>query len=126
MKMNKKGITLVEVIVVLIIMAVLAGILVASYTGYIDKANQDKALVEARAAYLAAMTLYNEDFANNVTGATVSSWTLRDADIKTLAGVTGESSAITVAGGKITVMTYTTTGGYVCALAGGVWTVTKS
>ena len=122
MKMNKKGITLVEVIVVLIIMAILAGVLVASYTGYIERANKDKALVEARAAYLAAMTLYNEDYSKDV--ATATTWSFDSSAIQTLAGVTGTTTAVTVAGGKITGMTYKTTTNYVCTLDGNGWTAT--
>ena len=129
MKMNKKGITLVEVIVVLIIMAVLAGILVASYTGYIDKANDDKALVEARAAFLAASTVYHEAFAEGkgVAGGT-GTWNLADADnaayyteINELAGVGGEiDKSITVEDNKITGMTYTVDG-TAWTLKDGVW-----
>ena len=37
---NKRGFTLVELIVVLVILAVLAALLVPSLTGYIDKAKQ--------------------------------------------------------------------------------------
>ena len=133
MKMNKKGITLVEVIVVLIIMAVLAGILVASYTGYIDKANKDKALVEARAAFLAASTIYSEAYAEgafaevtpdpstgNITG------TLKTDDayyksITDLAGVDGEiGKSFTVKDNKIIGMTYKV-GDTTWTLTNGVW-----
>jgi prepilin-type N-terminal cleavage/methylation domain-containing protein len=106
MKMNKKGITLVEVIVVLIIMAVLAGILVASYTGYIDKAKDDKALVEARAAFLAASTQYHEDYAEGKT--TADDYDLDYAAVKKLAGVPGTISGAKFAEGKITELTYKT------------------
>ncbi|MDO4546064.1 MAG: prepilin-type N-terminal cleavage/methylation domain-containing protein, partial [Bacillota bacterium] len=41
-KKNKKGFTLVEVIVVLVILAVLAAILIPSMIGWIDKANKKK------------------------------------------------------------------------------------
>jgi prepilin-type N-terminal cleavage/methylation domain-containing protein len=129
MKMNKKGITLVEVIVVLIIMAVLAGILVASYTGYIDKAKDDKALVEARAAFLAASTIYHEAFAEGkgVTNGT-GTWNLEDAanvayytEINKLAGVGGEiGKSITVTDNKITGMTYKV-GDTTWTLTDGVW-----
>ena len=133
MKMNKKGITLVEVIVVLIIMAVLAGILVASYTGYIDKAKDDKALVEARAAFLAASTIYSEAYAEgafaevdpdedgNIT------WTLETTDayyksITDLAGVEGEiDPTFTINNGKIIGMSYKSSAGDTWTLTHGVW-----
>ena len=66
MKMNKKGITLVEVIVVLLIMGILAGIVVTTYTGYLDRAHEKTAMVEARAVQLAAVTVYNEEYATKV------------------------------------------------------------
>ena len=43
-KENKKGFTLVELIVVLVILAILAAILLPTLTGYIDKANEKKAV----------------------------------------------------------------------------------
>ena len=39
---DKKGFTLVELIVVLVILAILAALLIPTLTGYIDKANQRK------------------------------------------------------------------------------------
>ncbi len=39
---NKKGFTLVELIVVLVILAILAALLIPTLTGYIDKANKEK------------------------------------------------------------------------------------
>ena len=37
---DKKGFTLVELIVVLVILAILAALLIPALTGYIDKANR--------------------------------------------------------------------------------------
>ena len=123
MKMNKKGITLVEVIVVLIIMAVLAGILVASYTGYIDKAKNDAALVEARAVYLAASTKYHEAYASSA----AEDW---DADgtaltaIETLASVkAGSVTEVKVVGKKISAITYKASNNMYCVYNGTTWTV---
>lgn len=53
---NKKGFTLVELIVVLVILAILAALLVPALTGYIDKANQEKVVSEARMVVMAAQT----------------------------------------------------------------------
>ena len=113
MMKNKKGITLVEVIVVLIIMAVLAGILVASYTGYIDKAKNDSALVEARAVYLAASTKYHEYYATSAS----ATWTTVDTDwdaIETLAGVSGQVTAVSASDKKISAITYEASNGKIC------------
>ena len=38
---DKKGFTLVELIVVLVILAILAALLIPTLTGYIDKANKE-------------------------------------------------------------------------------------
>lgn len=43
---NKKGFTLVEVIVVLVILAILMAIAIPALTGYIDKANERNVLAE--------------------------------------------------------------------------------
>lgn len=60
---NKKGMTLVEVIVVLVILAILAAILVPTMIGWINKAKKETHAAEARAVYLAAQTLASERFA---------------------------------------------------------------
>ena len=53
---NKKGFTLVELIVVLVILAILAALLVPALTGYIDKANKEKVIAECRMAVMAIQT----------------------------------------------------------------------
>ena len=121
---NKKGITLVEVIVVLIIMAVLSGILVASYTGYIDKAKDDAALVEARAVYLAATTVYHELYAVNPSASSMSDDDIDE--IEALAGIAADSiTSITVSSAdkKVTAITFKASNGQVCTYSGGAWTV---
>lgn len=57
---NKKGFTLVELIVVLVILAILAALLVPALTGYIDKANQEKVIAECRSVVVAAQTTVSE------------------------------------------------------------------
>lgn len=57
---NKKGFTLVELIVVLVILAILAALLVPALTGYIDKANQEKVIAECRSVVMAAQTTASE------------------------------------------------------------------
>lgn len=75
---NKKGFTLVELIVVLVILAILAALLIPALTGYIDKANKEKVIVEARMVVMAAQTeassLYGKAGAgNNLSTATPDS-----------------------------------------------------
>lgn len=63
MKKDKKGFTLVELIVVLIILAILAALLVPALTGYIDRAKKRQIIVETRQAVMAAQTIVDELYA---------------------------------------------------------------
>lgn len=51
---KKKGFTLIELIVVLVIMAILAAAAIPTMMGYVDKARANQYLAEARAVYVAA------------------------------------------------------------------------
>lgn len=57
---KKKGFTLVEVIIVLVIIAILASVLIPSLAGYIDKANKKVAVANARNFTMAAQTVGSE------------------------------------------------------------------
>ena len=67
---NRKGFTLVELIVVLVILAILAALLVPALTGYIDKANKEKVISETRMVVMAAQTEVSEAYAANALKAT--------------------------------------------------------
>ena len=64
MKRNarRRGFTLVELIVVLVILAILAALLIPSLTGYIDKANKEKVVAEARNVLVAAQATVSEAY----------------------------------------------------------------
>ena len=59
-KSDKKGFTLVELIVVLVILAILAALLIPALTGYIDKAKEKSVTAECRQVVMAAQTLSDE------------------------------------------------------------------
>ncbi len=114
---NRKGFTLVELIVVLVILAILAALLVPALTGYIDKANKEKIIAETRQAVMAAQTIVSEDYGSSTplsawavgttgfAGAESTTQTFADA-IKKLAETNGTVTAVTVTGGKVTSLTY--------------------
>lgn len=84
---NKKGFTLVELIVVLVILAILAALLVPALTGYIDKANQEKVIAECRSVVMAAQTTASEYYGLNKDLSKNENQTTALAQIKTLAEV---------------------------------------
>lgn len=59
---NKKGFTLVELIVVLVILAILAALLIPALTGYINKAKEKTIVAETRQCVMAAQTLVDEAY----------------------------------------------------------------
>lgn len=64
-KSNKKGFTLVEIIVVLVILAILAAIAVPAVLGYINDAKDSKYIAEARSIYIVVQTEEAKVNANN-------------------------------------------------------------
>ena len=71
-KNNKKGFTLVELIVVLVILAILAALLIPTLTGYIDKAKEKDVIAQTRQAVMATQTLVDEKYGTKETGAAVT------------------------------------------------------
>lgn len=126
-KENKKGFTLVELIVVLVILAILIALLIPALTGYIDKANKRKVETEARNALMACQTLASEAYGD--AGEDVTTVTVDTDEAKKLAEVSGEISNVTVGkasddsvgAGKITGMTYVNSKGYGIVYANGTW-----
>lgn len=66
---NKKGFTLVELIVVLVILAILMAILIPALTGYIRKAQDKQVVAEGRTALMAAQTALSEEYEKKAAGA---------------------------------------------------------
>lgn len=65
-KRNKKGFTLVEVIVVLVIIAILAAISIPSLTGYIDEAKDKQLISKAKNFYVAAQAVASKQYAQGI------------------------------------------------------------
>lgn len=122
-KENKKGFTLVELIVVLVILAILAALLVPALTGYIDRAKKKSIIAETRQCVMAAQTLIDEEYAKQDVGTTITAGAVTagtatvSADaIQKLAEVKGKVGTITLSSdtvNKITKLEYSN-GGYKC------------
>lgn len=116
---NKKGFTLVELIVVLVILAILAALLIPALTGYIDKARNKSIVAETRQTVMAAQTLVDEQYANNAANASTAitvapAGTVTYDEVRKLAETTGKISSVEVNNdGKITSLTYSN-GGRTC------------
>ena len=118
---NKKGFTLVELIVVLVILAILAALLVPALTGYIDKANKEKVTAECRMVVMAAQTEASEQYgkldasASDKKAETIAEKLTGDAKnpcqaIVDLSEVTGKFEIQVDDAGKVQVVKYTNDG----------------
>lgn len=120
-KKNKKGFTLVEVIVVLVILAIMAAILIPSLIGYIDKAKENSIISETRSIVTAVQTLSSEKYAKNkddgvyTLGDTAGDKVIAYADVEELCELESldKNIACTITKGKVTALTYTS-GGKTC------------
>lgn len=119
---DKKGFTLVELIVVLVILAILAALLIPALTGYIDKANKEKVVSETRMVVMAAQTEASEAYGkktSNASGATATTADdIADAmiaakNVDDLAEVNGNFDITVDADGTISQVKYTNAG-YTC------------
>lgn len=126
---NKKGFTLVELIVVLVILAILAALLIPALTGYIDKAKNKSIVAETRQTVMAAQTLVDEKYAKADVGADTvkvgdGTGNVTKKEIADLAEVdVNNIGDITVENGKIKTLKYTKSG-KTCTYTAGATTGT--
>lgn len=62
MRKNKKGFTLVEIIVVLVILAILAAFTIPAMLGFVGDSKKKAAIAEQREIYVAAQAIVTEQF----------------------------------------------------------------
>lgn len=91
-KSNKKGFTLVEIIVVLVILAILAAIAVPAVLGYVNDAKESKYVQEARSIYIVIQTEEAKFRAENGLN-TKSTITYGDAEAVTAPDANGATDA---------------------------------
>lgn len=128
---EKKGFTLVELIVVLVILAILAALLIPALTGYIDKARKESIVAETRQVVMAAQTEISEAYGQGV--ATVSwaaSNTASDPTLSKIAELAelkkdNIKSVSYDAAGKVTEVVYQNNG-WKCTYASNAYTCVKA
>uniref|UniRef100_UPI003FEDD086 prepilin-type N-terminal cleavage/methylation domain-containing protein n=1 Tax=Gemmiger formicilis TaxID=745368 RepID=UPI003FEDD086 len=130
---NKKGFTLVELIVVLVILAILAALLIPALTGYIDKANKEKVVAECRMVVMAAQTEASEAYGKLTSKSATSTtdaeklaaqMTTDIEDLKKLAEV-GGTFKVTVAGDATIKEVVYSHSGFNCTYSDGAYNVVK-
>lgn len=109
LKKKRKGFTLVELIVVLVILGILAALLIPALTGYLNKANERKLITECRYAVLAGQTTASQMYANQTL--TIDNLNISFDKIEELAEIPGSIEEIdcNLDTGKITLLVYKAT-----------------
>ena len=86
---SKSGFTLVELIVVIAILGILAGIAVPAYSGYISKANEAADLTQLDAIKTAAIFAYTDEAVKENKDTTVTEITVNAGGTISVTGATG-------------------------------------
>ena len=109
---EKKGFTLVELIVVLVILAILAALLIPALTKYIDKAKEKDIIAETRQVVMAAQTEVDEAYAKVDVGTQITINATMKTEIANLAEVNAKNiETITLTNdNKVDSLTYTKKG----------------
>lgn len=107
---DKKGFTLVELIVVLVILAILAALLIPALTGYIDKAKEQSLTASCRQVVIASQSLVDEAYGKTKNAALgtaeLTAQGVTAAKIKELAEVGGKFTVTVSSSGKLVTVVY--------------------
>ena len=113
MKLNKKGFTIVELVIVIAVIAILAAVLIPTFSNVIEKANESSALQEAKSAFEEVYALdYADGKLDGKEGPT--------KDVTKPAKVT----TYTTTNGALTKFVYDN-GSYTATYENGAWTTAK-
>jgi type IV pilus assembly protein PilA len=112
-KMNKKGFTIVELVIVIAVIAILAAVLIPTFSGIIEKAKQSNARTYAVSIYHETLAL---DLADGVLDGQEGS--------SAITSVEGNTVAYSIDGSG-TISFEMTKDGYKVTYDGSAWTVEK-
>ena len=118
-KMNKKGFTIVELVIVIAVIAILAAVLIPTFSGIVTKAQESAALQEARNAYT---ELFADDIADGAVDGKIDG---AAAATSFAEGTYGKGTVTTYSysGGEVTSFAYTASNGKNVTFDGTDWTV---
>ena len=129
-KLNKKGFTIVELVIVIAVIAILAAVLIPTFSGVVEKANKSAAEQRAQAIYkqIYALDLSDgaldgkDDSVDIVSSNAINSSYTDGSGIMT----TGETVSYTTSGGAVTEFKYCN-GKYIVTLtvSTNAWTTEK-
>lgn len=112
-KMNKKGFTIVELVIVIAVIAILAAVLIPTFSGVIEKANQSAAMQYAASLYKEALAL---DLADGVADGNEGNTAINRVEGKTVS-YSNDGTTITFSYND---------GKYTSSYNGSAWTVAKN
>ena len=119
-KMNKKGFTIVELVIVIAVIAILAAVLIPTFSGIVTKAQNSAALQEAR-------NIYTEVYALDIADGTLATVEAGQDGTVTIADVTLPTGAkITeyeVTNKAVSSFKYTASNSINVSFNGSQWTV---
>ena len=113
-KMNKKGFTIVELVIVIAVIAILAAVMIPTFSGIIDKANKSAAEQEAAA-------LWKETYALDLSDGELDG---RDNGTA-IDTVSGEDVTYTVDEDGTIDFSFVADNGYTAEFDGSKWTIEK-